>query len=231
MLTRDPHDKAPQGTLAPANILAHRGSWNEDIARNSRQALSKALLAGFGLETDIRDLDGKLVISHDPPRYADDVIPFEWLLDLHASNNCRGILALNIKADGLMAQTKSALEAYGITRYFAFDMSIPDMLPYVRNGMTAYSRVSEYEPQPALIGECAGIWLDNFTGSFPQIETAGALEVYGKPIAVVSPELHKRPHEDFWASLRDHSDLNLSSLLLCTDFPDEAAYFFGSATS
>lgn len=231
MLSRDLQEETFPGMLASINILAHRGSWNHEIAKNSRQALSRALLGGFGLETDIRDLDGKLVISHDPPKYADDVIAFEWLLDLYASNACRGVLALNIKADGLMGQAKSALESYGISSYFAFDMSIPDMLPYVRNGMVAYSRVSEYEPQPALIDECSGIWLDNFTGTFPQIETAVELGAYGKPIAIVSPELHKRPHEAFWSSLRDHSGLDLSSLLLCTDFPDEAAYFFGSARS
>jgi len=216
--------------LVRGNILAHRGSWNGDIAKNSRAALSRALLGGFGLETDIRDLDGALVISHDPPRHSDDIIPFEWLLDFYVSNACTGMLALNIKADGLAAISGEALRRYGVTRYFAFDMSIPDMLAYVRAGMPVYSRVSEYEPAPALAAESSGIWLDNFNGAFPQTETAARFLAHGKPIAIVSPELHRRPHESLWTSLRDHSELDMSSLLLCTDFPDEAALFFGSAT-
>lgn len=217
--------------LVASNILAHRGWWDQDIAKNSRQALSRALLQGFGLETDIRDLDGALVISHDPPTRSSDVIPFEWLLDFYASNACTGMLALNVKADGLAALTEEALRRYGVTQYFVFDMSIPDMLSYLRAAMPVYSRVSEYEPEPALAAESSGIWLDNFTGAFPQIETAGRLAVDGKPIALVSPELHRRPHEAFWTSLRDDGGLDMSSLLLCTDFPQEAAQFFGGATS
>ncbi|MET0746739.1 MAG: hypothetical protein ABWY49_00980 [Rhizobium sp.] len=217
--------------LAKSNILAHRGSWNAGIGKNSREALSRALLAGFGLETDLRDCNGALVISHDPPMQSDDIIPFEWLLDFYVSNACTGVLALNVKADGLASMTAEALRRHGVTRYFVFDMSIPDMLAYLRAGMPTYSRVSEYEPQPALEAETAGIWLDNFTGAFAQVDTAAKLAADGKPVAVVSPELHKRPHEALWTSLRDRAGLDMSSLLLCTDFPDEAALFFGSATA
>ena len=49
-------------------ILAHRGVWQNPVEKNSAAALRRALENGFGVETDIRDLDGQLVISHDPPR-------------------------------------------------------------------------------------------------------------------------------------------------------------------
>ncbi len=216
------------GKIARSSILAHRGSWNDNVARNSRTALCSALVAGFGLETDIRDLDGALVISHDPPTRSDDIITFDRLLDFYAVNECTGTLALNIKADGLAEMTHRALRAHGVTSYFVFDMSIPDMLAYIRAGMPVYTRVSEYEPTPALAAESSGIWLDNFTGEFPQIDVAAELSANGKPIALVSPELHKRPHETFWSSLRDRPNLDLASMLLCTDFPDAAADYFGS---
>ena len=216
--------------LSTSNILAHRGSWNSDIPKNSREALSRALLAGYGLETDIRDLDGALVVSHDPPKTSDDIIPFDWLLEFYVANRCTGVLALNIKSDGLAAMSKAALLRHGVSAYFVFDMSIPDTLWYLNADMPAYSRVSEYEPEPALADRCSGIWLDNFTGNFPQVDATIKLQALGKPIAIVSPELHKRPHEAFWASLRDQAGLDMSSILLCTDFPDEAASFFRSAT-
>lgn len=217
--------------LALSNILAHRGSWNSDIPKNSRDALSRALLAGYGLETDIRDLDGELVVSHDPPKTSDDIISFDWLLEFYVANNCRGMLALNIKSDGLAGMTKMALQRHGVSTYFVFDMSIPDTLWYLNADMPAYSRVSEYEPKPALADRCSGIWLDNFTGTFPQVDAAMKLQALGKPIAIVSPELHRRPHEAFWVSLKDQAGLDLSSILLCTDFPDEARSFFKGATS
>ena len=49
------------------NILAHRGCWGQSVKRNSFEALKRALEEGFGIETDFRDCNGVIVISHDPP--------------------------------------------------------------------------------------------------------------------------------------------------------------------
>ena len=48
------------------NIIAHRGLWSEDVNfQNTKLAFQNALKNGFGIETDIRDSNGELVISHD----------------------------------------------------------------------------------------------------------------------------------------------------------------------
>lgn len=52
---------------------------------------------GYGTETDIRDIQGKLVISHDMPQ--GNEITFEELLQIMDGRNLP--LALNIKADGM----------------------------------------------------------------------------------------------------------------------------------
>ena len=52
-------------------LLAHRGLWNRPEEKNSLQALTASFNLGIGVETDIRDCDGSLVISHDPPRSAE----------------------------------------------------------------------------------------------------------------------------------------------------------------
>ena len=52
--------------MKKSSILAHRGLWQNVAAKNSISSIKLALVNGFGLETDIRDLDGELVISHDP---------------------------------------------------------------------------------------------------------------------------------------------------------------------
>lgn len=49
------------------NIIAHRGYWLNPSEKNTTLAFSRALQYGFGIETDFRDFDGALVVSHDPP--------------------------------------------------------------------------------------------------------------------------------------------------------------------
>ncbi|MDB5448782.1 MAG: hypothetical protein JWQ97_4099, partial [Phenylobacterium sp.] len=48
-------------------IISHRGYWREPSEKNSRTAFARTLEAGFGTETDVRDLVGQLVVAHDPP--------------------------------------------------------------------------------------------------------------------------------------------------------------------
>lgn len=45
-------------------LLAHRGYWSNGIPGNSPEALKRALECGYGIESDVRDYDGTLVISH-----------------------------------------------------------------------------------------------------------------------------------------------------------------------
>ena len=92
--------------MKKSNILAHRGYWRDPKNRNALSALRAALEAGFGIETDIRDALGELVISHDPPR-SKDAVKFECFLDLVLATKSAGRIALNIKADGLLHNSRA----------------------------------------------------------------------------------------------------------------------------
>jgi glycerophosphoryl diester phosphodiesterase len=48
-------------------IIAHRGMWFNKHEQNTLVAFERALENGFGIETDFRDFNGSLVISHDLP--------------------------------------------------------------------------------------------------------------------------------------------------------------------
>jgi hypothetical protein len=48
-------------------------------------------------------------------------------------------------------------------------------------------------------------------------------------IAIVSPELHKRPHETLWRRLKDLEREIRDGLMLCTDYPDAAAEAFADS--
>ena len=49
-------------------ILSHRGYWKSEEERNQEVAFHHSFDLGYGTETDIRDIQGKLVISHDMPQ-------------------------------------------------------------------------------------------------------------------------------------------------------------------
>ena len=85
-------------------IISHRGYWKHEIEKNSLTALLRSLNTGFGLETDIRDYSGELVISHDIP--GKSVLSFDDFLQCSV-NLCvekNLTLGLNIKSDGLAAK-------------------------------------------------------------------------------------------------------------------------------
>lgn len=46
-------------------IISHRGYWKCKNEKNTKIAFNRSFNMGYGIETDIRDFRGELVISHD----------------------------------------------------------------------------------------------------------------------------------------------------------------------
>lgn len=207
-------------------ILAHRGTWRDPDDRNSPQALRRALSAGYGIETDVRDLAGELVISHDMATR--ECEPLASLLADYAAAGWKGTLALNIKADGLAGSIEDLLVRYDIVNYFVFDMSVPDTLDYLKRGLKIFTRRSEYERGSLLDDRANGLWLDAFVEPFASLSDVIAGTDSHPSCALVSPELHRRPHMPAWEAWRAGllQKAKKSSVMLCTDFPDDAAAFF-----
>ena len=251
-------------------ILAHRGLWNlhdftprlrqdstprfkQDSAPqikpnkpNSLKSFECAFKNGFGIETDLRDFNENLVISHDIA--TSSAVKAEQLFILYQqfareSNVCKSStnpanlppLALNTKADGLQNLLKNLLEKYRITNYFCFDMSVPDMRIFAKSGLKFFTRQSEIEPNPALYDDAKGVWCDEFYNHWISKETIlGHLE-NGKKVAIVSPELHKRDYKNAWQNyaqiLQSCKLQNNPNIFLCTDFPLLAQEFFANPTT
>lgn len=205
-------------------ILAHRGWWVEPSEKNSLTAIRRAFDNGFGVETDLRDAQGRVVVSHDIPDGS--VMSFRELMSLVSEYDFSPSLALNVKADGLQKLVKSELAEY--SNYFFFDMSVPDCLGYKNSGLTFYSRKSDIE-QPSLYAECSGVWLDNFSNGALDIESLKKYLMDGKRIALVSPELHGFEYNNYWALLKEFIVNNAkaqSQISLCTDYPSDAKEYF-----
>lgn len=204
-------------------VLSHRGYWKAPGEKNAEVAFRRSFDLGFGTETDVRDRAGELVVSHDPPTGGE--MSFEAFLDLLGDRDLP--LALNIKADGLATAVRAAMSKRPLTKWFVFDMSVPDTLHQLAAGNPVFARQSEYEPAPALVDRAAGVWLDGFTGEWWTPETVAGWTRQGKAVCVVSPELHGREYRPAWETLHRASIPHPGRVLLCTDRPEEAADCFG----
>lgn len=206
-------------------FLSHRGLWQTKEEQNALAAFRNSFSRGWGVELDIRDQEGQLVISHDIPIGA--CLLFEEVLQCYQEIDRDVPIAINIKADGLAGLLKEAIEKYAIVNYFAFDMSVADTLPYVKHQLQFFTRHSEYEPQPPLYQKAAGIWLDCFESDWwTQADVEQHLQ-QGKSVALVSPELHQRDYQSVWETWRKiERELKTDRLMLCTDFPEQAQEFF-----
>lgn len=205
-------------------VLSHRGFWRTTDEKNSSEAFARSFSSGFGTETDFRDKNGQLIISHDPP--GQTAMSAESFFELYGHYTHELPIAINIKADGLQKLLSAALDKYKVRNYFVFDMSIPDMLGYLRAGLNVFTRQSEHERTPALYEQARGVWIDCFESEWADQATIAGHLYAGKQVCVVSPELHGRPHEIFWERLRKMTSMNDSDLMICTDYPDEARRFF-----
>ncbi|RMN63551.1 putative phosphodiesterase [Pseudomonas syringae] len=201
-------------------IISHRGYWLQRPERNLPEAFHRSFDLGFGTETDVRDVAGQLVISHDMP--AGGELTLDGLLDIMAGRNLP--LAINVKADGLAQALAETFARCGHTNWFAFDMAVPDMRSYLNANLITYTRLSDVEPSPAWLEQAAGVWLDGFEGEWFSNQVIGDLLSLGKRICVVSPELHGRGHDALWQQLLEFRSQD--RLMLCTDLPADAATFF-----
>lgn len=208
------------------DILAHRGLWFHENEKNTLNAIKRAFEEGFGIETDIRDFGGRIVISHNPPIGDEPGIEDVFsAYDKYRNDKILNI-ALNIKADGLYLLIENILKSrQSDNNYYFFDMSVPEQYVYLRRGYSFYTRSSEYEKELLFIDEAAGIWLDQFT-ECDHIETV--LPQYiekHKRVAIISSEIHGRNEARLWDFLKQYKDNELVSL--CTDKPREARDYFG----
>jgi len=205
-------------------IVAHRGYWRTAKEKNKLSAFKRAFGSGFGVETDIRDHKGGLVISHDIA--GDKCMNVEGLFRLHSKTEPDLPLALNIKADGLQVKLKKLLNKYKVKHYFVFDTSVPDAVDYLKLGMNVYGRQSEYETDPSFYREVKGIWIDCFKKEWVDETTIRGHLKKRKKVCLVSPELHKRKYMPFWRKLSMMKVIKDPNLMLCTDHPEEAGRFF-----
>ena len=168
-------------------IISHRGCWEANCEKNSELAFRKSFELGFGTETDLRDLNGELIISHDMPIIGPDILSLNDFLEIYSDYEPLP-LALNIKADGLQQLICESLKKYDIKNYVLFDMSLPDQIVTCKYNLRHLTRASEYETA-ILLDSAEGVWSDEFNESWIDLKFICDLSQKNKAIYIVSPEL------------------------------------------
>ncbi|HIH0410831.1 TPA: hypothetical protein ACYHN3_002750 [Vibrio cholerae] len=207
-------------------IISHRGYWLNNIEKNTLTAFERSFKLNYGTETDVRDLNGTLVISHDTP--VEGCITFDEFINLYNSYGITATLAINIKSDGLQDKLVEILQNKKITNYFIFDMSIPDHIVSLDKGLTTLSRYSEYESSDLLLQKSKGMWYDMFHSELIDHKLVGTILDSGKIVCIVSSELHGLDHKTQWEAIKKLPSCyrENQNLILCTDFPEQAKVFF-----
>lgn len=168
-----------------------------------------------GVEIDVRDYDGDLVLAHDPLQAGE---PLDRLLDEYR----HAMLIVNVKCDGLEREIAARLAARGIDDYFLLDCANPTLVGLVRSGMRRVAvRYSEFEPVElalAFAGLAEWVWVDCFD-RLPLDAGSHALLREHFKICVVSPELQGHPKEEIARYREALATLPVDAV--CTDLCDE----------
>jgi hypothetical protein len=196
-----------------SSIYAHRGLWGK-TAKNSLESIQAAVDSGFSVETDIRDFEGSVVISHDPVK-ANAYVDFARVAPLESK------FALNIKSDGLVP----LLQSINVDRFnsFFFDGSIPELYRYKNAGLRTAIRISEFEHEKPW--ESSFIWLDSFLSDWWLSSSILQKESETSEVIVVSPELHGRDKGAVWEYVAMEISKGNQNISICTDFTDEFKKF------
>lgn len=114
----------------------------------------------LGVEVDIRDSQGRLVLQHDP--FKDGV---EFAEFLHHYDH--GFIILNVKTEGIESEVLRLVQEHKIEDYFFLDLTVPSIVKLSKRGISKIAvRFSEFEPIEnclALKGKVDWVWIDCFT--------------------------------------------------------------------
>jgi len=205
-------------------VLSHRGYWKSITEKNSESAFRRSFQLGFGTETDVRDLNGELVISHDMPLSEIATLSLNNFLNIYSEYQPLP-LALNIKSDGLQKSIQALLKKHAIDNYVLFDMSVPDQIVTAKHNLKHLTRASEYE-SAVMLDHAEGVWADEFHNNWIDAQFISDLAQKNKTVYIVSPELHARNHLHRWRDYMSMGLQNFSHVFLCTDLPEQAKEFF-----
>lgn len=157
--------------------IAHRVNTIKELEKIPKE---------YGVELDLRDFKGKLVLHHDPFKDGED---FEEYLKYYE----HGTMIINIKSEGIEYKALELIQKYNIKDYFFLDSSFPMIYTLSNsNERNIALRFSEFEGIDTILnmrGRVDWIWVDCFSKLPITKENYNLLKQYGFKFCLVSPDL------------------------------------------
>ena len=165
-------------------IIAHRINYLDASA-----AISVFSVAD-GIEFDIRDSAGNIIVQHDPFKGG------QLFEEFVSFCNPDKFYIVNVKSEGIELEAIRILEDHGCHKFFLLDCSIPMIVKLGRIGETRIAaRISEFESIDTLTHlrpYIQWVWVDVFT-QLPLTEhIIEKLRTMDLKVCLVSPELQQQ---------------------------------------
>lgn len=185
--------------------IRHRVNTTEDLKTVSHE---------MGVELDLREAGGKIILQHDPGKTGE--LFEDYLKEYH-----HGLMILNIKTEGIEEAVLEMVKKHQIKNYFFLDTAFPAMMKLIRKGERRIAmRFSEHEPAEACLamkGQVEWVWVDCFTRLPFTPENYAQLKPYFK-FCLVSPELQQHPKENIQQFKKELKNYPMDAI--CTKFPE-----------
>ncbi len=148
-----------------------------------------SLNKNFGAEIDIRTLNNKLILNHEPIKKA-------GLLSTYLKKINHKFLIFNVKEEGIESLILNYIKKYKIENYFLLDVTVPKIFQFVKSKkkINLCLRISKFEKLNNLNffhKKISWVWIDTFDNEIPL--NIKDLKYYSKrfKLCLVSPELIK----------------------------------------
>ncbi len=193
-------------------IIAHRinnlDSESQDIFR-----------VADGIEFDVRDSDGKIIVTHDP--FTTGQLFEDFLFYCDPSK----FYIVNIKSEGIEYRILELLKEHSIQNFFFLDCSIPMMVKlgkqYTNKLAVRFSEYESIETVKKMASLVEWVWVDTFTKIPLTQEQQEELHQLGLKLCFVSPELQGQPNKvNEYIQELHNKQINLDAVCCKTHFID-----------
>jgi hypothetical protein len=161
-------------------FIAHRiNTWQEQVD----------IPLNIGIEFDVRDSGGKIIVTHDA--FTDGQEFEEFISNIH-----KRFLIINVKSEGIETNILNILKKYVFEDFFFLDCSFPAIMKLSRMGEKRIAlRFSEFESIEnisLMANKIQWVWVDCFSRSPLTKDISDYIHSLELKICIVSPELQGR---------------------------------------
>ena len=154
---------------------------------------SEVFTTADGIEFDIRDSAGELIVQHDPFQSGQ---PFKEFVRHCVPSK---FYIVNVKSEGIELEAIRILEEAGCRNFFLLDCSIPSIIRLGKRGerriAARFSEFEAIETVERLAPFISWVWIDVFTSLPISREVLDHLHGLGLQTCLVSPELQTQPEK------------------------------------